>query len=105
MANKKISQLAGTLPKEIVSGSYLFVSSAGNAGVGYETKKITAPLFNKLQSSILLTIFRFMIYATSEYYYFNLFFKVIAPTITVTTSISKFPSKGTKILDKITLSY
>ena len=42
MANKKISQLAGTLPKEIVSGSYLFASAAGNAGAGYETKKITA---------------------------------------------------------------
>jgi len=42
MANKKISQLAGTIPKEIVSGSYLFASAAGNVGVGYETKKITA---------------------------------------------------------------
>jgi hypothetical protein len=42
MANKKISQLAGTVPNEIVSGSYLFASAAGNVGVGYETKKITA---------------------------------------------------------------
>ena len=42
MANKKISQLAGTLPREIVSGEYLFPAAAGNAGAGYETKKITA---------------------------------------------------------------
>ena len=42
MANKKISQLAGTVPNEIVSGSYLFASAAGNVGIGYETKKITA---------------------------------------------------------------
>lgn len=42
MANKKISQLAGTLPQEIVSGEYLFPAAAGNAGAGYETKKITA---------------------------------------------------------------
>ena len=42
MANKKISQLAGTLPREIVSGDYLFPAAAGNAGAGYETKKITA---------------------------------------------------------------
>ena len=42
MANKKISQLAGTVPTEIVSGSYLFASAVGNLGVGYETKKITA---------------------------------------------------------------
>ena len=42
MANKKISQLAGTLPKEIISGNYLFATAAGNAGVGYETKRVTA---------------------------------------------------------------
>ncbi len=42
MANKKISQLAGTLPREIVSGEYLFPAAAGNASAGYETKKITA---------------------------------------------------------------